>query len=58
MYHWLPVALLEVSVTLLPAQNVVGPPGVTVGVAGMALTVTDVDDDAALEQPLAVTMTL
>ena len=24
-YHWLPVALLEVSVTLPPVQNVVGP---------------------------------
>ncbi len=33
-YHWLPVALDDVSVTLPPAQNVVGPPGVMVGVAG------------------------
>ena len=33
-YHWLPLAELEVSVTLPPAQNVVGPPGVTAGVAG------------------------
>ena len=33
-YHWFPIALLEVSVTLPPVQNVVGPPGVIVGVAG------------------------
>ena len=44
--------------TLLPAQKVVGPPGVTVGVAGIVLTVTEVDADGALEQPLAVTTTL
>ena len=30
--HWLPDGLLEVSVTLPPAQKVVGPPGVIVGV--------------------------
>jgi hypothetical protein len=29
-----------------------------VGVAGIGLTVTVVDDDAALAQPLVVTMTL
>src|ERR1043165_9764667 len=33
-YHWLPLAALELSVTLPPAQNVVGPAGVIVGVAG------------------------
>ena len=33
-YHWFPVALLEVNVTLPPAQNVVEPPGAIVGVAG------------------------
>src|SRR5437868_797568 len=33
-YHWLPVALEEVRVTLPPEQNVVGPPAMTVGVAG------------------------
>src|SRR6185369_13156882 len=31
--HWLPLVLLDVSVTLPPAQNVVGPPGVIVGVS-------------------------
>ena len=57
-YHWLPDALLEVSVTLPPAQNVVAPPGVIVGVAGIGVTVTAVDADGALEHPLAVTTTL
>ena len=58
LYHWFPVALLEVSVTLPPVQNVVGPPGVTVGVGGSGVTVTAADDDGALEHPLAVTTTL
>ena len=52
------MALLEVSVTLPPAQNVVGPPGVMVGVAGIGLTVTVVAADGALGQPLAVTTTV
>jgi hypothetical protein len=54
----LPLALLDVSVTLPPAQNVVGPPGVIVGVAGSALTVTTVAADGALVQPLVVTATV
>ena len=58
MNHWFPLALLDVSVTLPPAQNVVGPPGVIVGVAGAGFTVTVVEDDGALEQPFAVTTTL
>ena len=57
-YHWLPEALLEVRVTLPPAQKVVGPPGVIVGVAGIGLTVTDVWAEAALLQPSDVTMTV
>ncbi len=56
--HWLPVALLDVSVTLPPVQKVVGPPGVIVGVAGIGLTVTVVAAEAALVQPLAVTVTV
>ena len=36
----LPVALLEVRVTLSPEQKVVGPLAVIVGVAGVGLTVT------------------
>jgi hypothetical protein len=52
------VPALEVSVTLPPAQKVVAPPAVMVGVAGLALTVTVMDADVAL-QPLAlVTVTL
>jgi hypothetical protein len=58
LYHWLPLALLEVSVTLPPAQKVVGPLGVIVGVAGAGVTVTAVDADGALGQPFVVTTTL
>ena len=54
--HTLPVALLLVSVTLPPAQKVVGPPALIVGVAGFAFTVT-VTFCCAEEQPLlAVTV--
>jgi hypothetical protein len=35
-----PVGADDVNVTEPPAQNVVGPPGVMVGVAGGAVTVT------------------
>ena len=52
----MPVALLEVNSTLPPAQKVVGPPGVMVGVAGAALTTTLVVP-AAEVQPLTVTVT-
>ncbi len=56
--HWLPEALLEVSVTLPPAQKVVGPP-LIVGVAGIGLTVTVVAAEAALVQELpSVTFTV
>jgi hypothetical protein len=54
----LPVALLDVKLTLFPTQNVVGPSGVIVGVAGIGLTITVVALDAALEHPLSVTVTL
>ena len=57
-YHWLPLALLEVSVTLPPVQNVVGPLGVMVGVDGIGLTVTLVAVDGALVQPFVVTVTV
>ena len=53
MYHRLPVALLDVRVTLPPVQNVVGPLGVTVGV-GVAGMVTLVEAD--LRHPAASTM--
>ena len=57
-YHWLPLALLDVSVTLPPVQNVVGPPALMVGVAGIGFTVTVVGAEAALVQPLVVTVTV
>jgi hypothetical protein len=44
-YHWLPVALLEVRVTVPPAQNVVGPPALIVGVAGTGVAVTTIAFD-------------
>ena len=43
--------MLDVSVTLPPVQNVVGPPGVMVGVAGAAFTVTETGVDDAEVQP-------
>jgi hypothetical protein len=43
----LPVALEEVRFTLPPAQKVVGPPGVMVGVGGSGLTVTTVGAEVA-----------
>ena len=48
----------EVSNTEPPAQNVVGPPGVIVGVAGIALTVTTVAADGSEGQPFSVTTTV
>ncbi len=47
----LPVAALEVSVTLPGVQNVVGPPAVIVGTEGSAFTVTTVAVEVA-KQPL------
>jgi hypothetical protein len=52
------VALLEFNVTLPPATNVVGPPGVIVGVAGVGFTVTATADEGALDAPLTVTTTV
>ena len=54
----MPVALLDVSVTLPPAQKVIGPAGVMVGVPGIGLTVTAIAFDAELVQPFDVTMTV
>jgi hypothetical protein len=45
-----------VSVTLPPAQNVVGPPAVMLAV-GFGLTVTTVGDEAALQPFAFVTVT-
>jgi hypothetical protein len=46
-----------VSVTLPPAQKVVGPSAVTVGAAGVGFTVTFCDAELPEEQPLAITST-
>jgi hypothetical protein len=54
----LPLALLDVSVTLLPVQKVVGPSGVIVGVAGGAFTVTVVAAEGALVQSPGVALTV
>jgi hypothetical protein len=54
----LPLAALDVSVTLPPAQNVVDDPALTVGVVGIAFTVTVVPALAALEHPLTVDITV
>ena len=56
-YHWLSPLLLELSVTLFPAQKVAGPPGVMMGTGGSALTVTGIVAEGLLLQPLAVTTT-
>ena len=47
LYHWLPVADDELSNTEPPAQKVVAPPGVIVGVAGIAFTVIVIVFDVA-----------
>ena len=52
----MPLALLEVSVTLPPSQNVVAPLGVIVGVAGVGVTVTVVGFEGALLHPPLVTI--
>ena len=54
----MPEVLLDVSATLPPAQKVVGPPGVMVGVAGSGLTVTTTGSDALLAQPSEVAVTV
>ncbi|MNY29222.1 hypothetical protein D3C86_1632530 [compost metagenome] len=58
MYHWLPVAELEVKVTEPPAQKVVGAaPALTVGVGGNGFTVTVKAVEAVLGQPVVVLVT-
>ena len=51
--HTLLVALVEVSVTLPPAQKVVGPPAEMTGAAGALFTVTTVGAEVA-EQPFTL----
>ena len=57
MLHEFPEALLLVSTTLPPEQNVVGPLAVIVGVGGVGFTVTEVAELIALHAP-EVTVTV
>ena len=54
----LPLAEEDVNTTLPPAQKVVGPPAVIVGVAGSGFTVTVVPAEVAEVQPAVVTATV
>ena len=57
--HKYPTPELDVSVTLPPAQKVVGPDAVMVGAGGNELTVTSVAAEGKLRHPLAlVTLTV
>jgi hypothetical protein len=47
-FHTLPLAWLEVSTTLSPVQNVVGPFAEMVGAAGFGLTVTTVGNEVTV----------
>ena len=58
MLHTLPVALLLVKVTLPPAQKVVEPPAMIVGVVGSGFTVTVVPELVALQPLPLVAVTL
>jgi hypothetical protein len=50
--------MLDVSVTLPPAQNFVAPPVLMVGAGGSGVTLIVVAVDAGLLQPLTVAMTV
>jgi hypothetical protein len=54
----LPVALLDVSTTLSPEQNVVGPLAVIVGVAGVGFTVTTTGAEVAVHAKIFERITL
>ena len=58
LFHKYDAAALEVNVTLPPSQNVVGPPGVIVGVAGNGFTVTTVAAVVAVQLSALVTVTV
>ena len=58
LYHWLPPAADDVSITLPPSQKVVALPADIVGLAGTRLTVTVVAADAGEEHPFAITTTV
>jgi hypothetical protein len=54
----LPLAAEDVSTTLPPAQNVVGPPAEIVGVAGVGLTVMVCAAEIPEEHPPETTCTV
>jgi hypothetical protein len=56
--HTFPLAEEDVNTTLPPAQKVVGPPALMVGVAGSGFTVTVVPAEVAEVQPAVVTATV
>ena len=53
-----PLALDEVSVTVFPAQKLIGPPAETVGVGGNELTVTVEDAFEEVQPFILVTFTV
>ncbi|MNW70982.1 hypothetical protein D3C74_505600 [compost metagenome] len=55
--HVFPVAADDVKTTEPPAQNVVGPPAVIVGVAGSGFTVTVVGADMIEHGPFETVTT-
>ena len=55
--HWLPVALLEVSVTLPPGQKESGPLALIVGV-GIEVEIVTVIAEDVTEVPASVTFTV
>ena len=58
LYHWLPPAADDVSVTLPPSQKVIALPADIVGLAGIGLTVTVIAAVAGDEHPFVVTTTV
>lgn len=58
MDHWLLIALLDVKITLSPAQKVVGPLTVTVGVAGLGRTVTTLGNEVLVQPKIFVRLTV
>ena len=58
LLHKLPVAELDVSVTLPPWQKVVGPLALIVGTAGNGFTVTLVEAEVAEQLFAFLTVTL
>lgn len=58
MDHTFPEGPLDVSVTLSPAQKVVGPDTVITGAGGMGFTVTTVGSDTDVHPKMFVRLTV